>query len=132
MHHQSVPPCPRCPAWQEKKTALQGAVKLLSCQWGRERGGHREPPVGDMGEGLRPTWGFSVRPPLVVAAVMSVKSWNTFCKKINKERMEMEIMSPWKLGGGDEGSVLRCARPTQLSWEVTFRMKEVGSRGCGE
>lgn len=33
------------------------------------------------------------------AAVMSVKSWNTFCKKINKERIEVEIMSPWKPEG---------------------------------
>lgn len=64
---------------------------------------------------FRPTWGFSARLPLVVAAVMSVK-WNTFCKKINKERLEMEIRSPWKLGRwGDAWLVLRGARPTRLS-----------------
>lgn len=46
----------------------------------------------------------------------------------------MEIMSPWKPEGeGVVRSVLRGARPTRLSWGWrSFRMKEVGSRGCGE
>lgn len=46
----------------------------------------------------------------------------------------MEIMSPWKPEGeGVVRSVLRGARPTRLRWGWrSFRMKEVGSRGCGE
>ena len=68
---------------------------------------------------LRPTWAFSTRLPLVAAVVMSVKSWNTFCRKINKTRLEMETMSSWKPrrqgGGGDAGLVLRGAGPTRLS-----------------
>ena len=42
---------------------------------------------------------------------MPVKPWNTFCRKINKERLETETMSSWKPGrrggGGDAGLVLR-------------------------
>lgn len=51
---------------------------------------------------------------------MSVKSWNTFCRKINKERSEMETMSSWKPrrrgGGGDAELVLNGAGPTRLSY----------------
>lgn len=64
--------------------------------------------------------------------MLSVKSWNTFCKKINKERMEMEIMSPWKpVGRGCGAGAQRCqTHPTEVG--VSFRMKGVGSGGCGE
>lgn len=43
-------------------------------------------------------------------------------------------MSPWKPEGeGVVRLVLRGARPTRLSWGWrSFRMKEVGSRGCRE
>lgn len=59
---------------------------------------------------------------------MSVKSWNTFCKKINKERIEVEIMSPWKPEGWGCGlGTQRCQTHLIELGEGSFRMKEVGS-----
>lgn len=91
-HHQSVPPCSGVLPGQGEKITLQSkkAAALLGDGVGGE--------VGTQSHwgAFRHTWGFSTRLPLVAAVVMSVKSWNTFCRKINKERLEMETMSSWK------------------------------------
>lgn len=119
------PPCPRHPTWQGTADSLagsrEGAALLREVSWGG--------PLGLVGNFLQVS--HSERP-----AMMSVKSRNISWKRINKERKEMEIVSPWKLGGRGAGLVLRGAKPTHLRWRGegwgSFRMREVRSGCCGK
>lgn len=101
-----MPHCSWCPAWPGREDSLAESKKAAALL-GDGVGGE----VGTQSHwgAFRRTWGFSTKLPLVAAVVMSVKSWNTFCRKINKERLEMETMSSWRPrrqgGGGDVGLV---------------------------